>query len=86
MARLNPHTLQMQITRMFEQGQAIFATTKVQDWLKERGEDPSVYTIIFHEEPAPPESGLVKVITIELGRNDGEAVDEWLQSEVNRHA
>ncbi|MEB3229422.1 MAG: hypothetical protein VKJ64_00320 [Leptolyngbyaceae bacterium] len=76
----------MQITRMFEQGQAIFATTKVQDWLKERGEDPGVYTITFHEEPAPPQSGLVKMITIELGRNDGEVVDEWLQAEVNRHA
>ncbi|NEQ96226.1 MAG: hypothetical protein F6K30_05810 [Cyanothece sp. SIO2G6] len=86
MARLNPHTLQMQITRMFEQGQAIFATTKVQDWLKERGEDPSVYTITFHEEPAPAASGLVKMITIELGRSDGQVVDEWLQAEVNRHA
>ena len=86
MARLNPHTLQMQITRMFEHGQAMFATTKVKDWLKERGEDPSAYLITFHEEPAPPESGLVKMITITLERTDGTPVDEWLQSEVNRHA
>ena len=86
MARLNPHTLQMQITRMFQHGQAMFATTKVQDWLKERGEDPSAYVIKFQEEPAPPDSGLVKVITIVLERNDGTPVDEWLQSEVNRHA
>ena len=86
MARLNPHTLQMQITRMFEHGQAMFATTKVQDWLKERGEDPSIYVITFHEEPAPPGSDKVKMITIQLERTDGEPVDEWLQSEVNRHA
>lgn len=86
MARLNPHTLQMQITRMFQNGQTMFALTKVQDWLKERGEDPGTYLITFHEEPAPPESGLVKVITIGLERNDGIPVDEWLQDEVNRHA
>ena len=86
MARLNPHTLQMQITRMFEHGQAMFAITKVQDWLRERDEDPAAYTISFHEEPAPPDSGLVKVITILLERNDGTPVDEWLQAEVNRHA
>lgn len=86
MARINPHTLQMQINRMFEHGQAMFAMTKVQDWLKERGEDPGLYTITFHEEPAPPGSELVKIITIHLERTDGEAVDEWLQSEVNRHA
>lgn len=86
MARINPHTLQMQITRMFEHGQAMFAMTKVQDWLRERGEDPALYVVTFHEEPAPPESGLVKMITIHLERTDGEAVDEWLQSEVNRHA
>ncbi|NET09738.1 MAG: hypothetical protein F6K09_38955 [Merismopedia sp. SIO2A8] len=86
MARINPHTLQMQITRMFEHGQAIFATTKVQDWLRERGEDPSAYAIAFNEAPAPPGSDLVKVVTIQLKRYDGQPVDEWLQSEVNRHA
>ncbi|MEM9215878.1 MAG: hypothetical protein AAGD25_16235 [Cyanobacteria bacterium P01_F01_bin.150] len=86
MARLNPHTLQMQITRMFEHGQSMFAVTKVQDWLRERGEDPSVYVITFHEEPAPPSSNLVKMITIQLERTDDIPVDEWLQSEVNRHA
>lgn len=85
MARINPHTLQMQITRMFEQGQSFFAITKVQDWLKERGEDPANYDIIFHEKPAPPGSDLVKVIEIELQRRDGQPVDEWLQQEVNRH-
>jgi hypothetical protein len=86
MARLDPFTLQMQITRMFEQGQSFFATTKVQDWLRERNEDPAAYEILFHEQPAPPGSGLVKVIEIELRRKDGQPVDAWLQEEVNRHA
>lgn len=86
MARINPYTLQMQITRMFEQGQSFFCTMKVQDWLRERNEDPNVYDIIFHEKPAPPGSGLVKVVEIELKRKDGKPVDPWLQEEVNRHA
>lgn len=85
MARINPYTLQMQITRMFEQGQSLFATTKVQDWLRERKEDPANYDILFHEKPAPPGSGLVIVMEIELRRRDGQPVDPWLQEEVNRH-
>ncbi|MGJ3248350.1 MAG: hypothetical protein ACFE0I_20000 [Elainellaceae cyanobacterium] len=85
MARLDPFTLQMQITRMFEQGQSFFATTKVQDWLKERHCDPQDYDITFHQRPAPPGSDLVMVIEIELSRKDGQPVDPWLQSEVNRH-
>lgn len=85
MARFDPYTLQMQITRMFEQGQSLFAATKVQDWLRERKEDPNAYNIIFNERPAPPNSGLVKIIEIELKRRDGQAVDPWLQQEVNRH-
>ena len=86
MPRFNPYTLQMQITRMFEQGQSLFATMKVQDWLKERHEDPSAYEIQFHQKPAPPGSGEVMVIEIELKRNDGQPVDEWLQQEANRHS
>lgn len=85
MARLDPYTLQMQITRMFEQGQSFFATTKVQDWLRERNEDPAAYDILFHERPAPPGSGLVMVVEIELRRRDGQPVDDWFQEEVNRH-
>jgi hypothetical protein len=84
MPRFDPFTLQLQITRMFEQGQSFFATTKVQDWLRERKEDPANYNIIFHERPAPPDSGLVKVIEVELQRRDGQPVDEWLQQEANR--
>ena len=40
MGRINPYTLQMQITRLFDQGQSFFATIKVQDWLKERKHNP----------------------------------------------
>ena len=84
MPRFNPFTLQMQLTRMFEQGQSFFATTKVQDWLKERNEDPANYDILFHQRPAPPGSNEVMVIEVELRRKDGQPVDSWLQEEVNR--
>lgn len=40
MGRLNPYTLQMQINRMFAQGQSFFAKLKVQDWLKECNQNP----------------------------------------------
>jgi hypothetical protein len=86
MARFNPYTLQMQLTRMFEQGQSMFASTKVQDWLRERKEDPTAYEIIFHQQPAPPGSGLVMIVEVELRRRDGQPVDPWLQTEVNRQA
>jgi hypothetical protein len=86
MPRINPFTLQMEVTRMFGQGQAFFATLKVQDWLKERNEDPAAYDILFHQKPAPPGSGQVTVVEIELRRKDGQPVDAWLQEEANRHA
>ncbi|MBW4651029.1 MAG: hypothetical protein KME06_20420 [Kastovskya adunca ATA6-11-RM4] len=86
MPRLNPYTLQMQVTRMFEQGQSFFATTKVQDWLTERNEDPNTYDIIFHKKPAPPGSEQVMLIEIELRRKDGQPVDPWLQEQANLHA
>ena len=86
MARLNPYTLQMQITRMFEQGQSLFATTKVQDWLKERNQNPADYEIIFHQKPVPPGSKEVMVVEIQLRRRDGEPVDPWLQAQANLHA
>lgn len=84
MARFSPYTLQMQLTRMFEQGQSMFAQTKVQDWLKERQEDPAAYEVLFHQKPAPPESGLVMIVEVELRRRDGQPTDPWLQAEVNR--
>ncbi len=85
MPRFNPYTLQMQITRMFEQGQSFFATLKVQDWLRERNHDPAAYDIIFHQKPAPPGSNAVIAIEIELRRKDGEPVDPWLQEQANLH-
>ncbi len=86
MPRLNPFTLQMQITRLFEQGQSVFAVPKVEDWLQERGYDPAEFDILFHEKPAPPGSDQVMVVEIELKRLDGSPVDPWLQDEANRHA
>lgn len=86
MPRINPYTLQMQITRMFEQGQSFFAVTKVQDWLREHNEDPNAYEILFHQKPAPQDSGRIMQVDIELRRRDGQPVDPWLQQEVNRHS
>ncbi|XGW00019.1 MAG: hypothetical protein ACAF41_13925 [Leptolyngbya sp. BL-A-14] len=86
MPRLNPFSLQMEITRMFEQGQSFFATFKVQDWLKEHNQDPAAFDIVFHQKPAPPGSGQVMTVEIELRRKDGQPVDPWLQEEANRHA
>lgn len=86
MGRINPYSLQLQITRMFEQGQSFFATTKVQDWLKERNQNPADYEIIFHQKPAPPGSQRVIDVEIELRRRDGQPVDPWLQSQANLQA
>lgn len=68
----------MQLTRMFAEGQSFFATTKVQDWLRERGQDPDLYEILFHKKPAPPGSQDVFVIDVELRRRDSQPVDPWL--------
>lgn len=83
MARINPYTLQMQISRLFQEGQRIFAPIKVQDWLKSHNQNPEEYDILFHKHPAPPGSNLVISIEIELRRKDGEPVDSWLQEQVN---
>ncbi|MGB3693781.1 MAG: hypothetical protein WA896_19780 [Spirulinaceae cyanobacterium] len=85
MARINPYTLRMQLSRMFEQGQSFFAMTKVQDWLRERKENPLEYDISFHQIPAPEGSDLDTIIEIELCRKDGTPVDAWLQEEINRY-
>lgn len=84
MARFSPYTLQMQITRMFIEGQSFFATTKVQDWLRERGQDPQSYEIRFHKKPAPPGSQEVFAIDIELRRRDGQPVDPWLLEQLEQ--
>ena len=85
MARLNIYSLSMQISRMFEQGQSFFCAIKVQDWLRERNENPDDYDILFHEKPAPPGSGLIIMREIELRRRDGKPVEAWLQEDINSY-
>jgi len=86
MPQINPFTIRMQITRMFEQGQSLFAELKVQDWLKERNHDPKDYVIRFHQKMAPVGSAASVIVEIELIRKDGQPIDEWLQQEINRHS
>ena len=83
MAQQNPHSIQLQINRMFESGQSLFAKTKVEDWLKQRNEDPTNYQIIFNKQPAPVGSREVMTIAIDLQRKDGQPVDEWLLTQLN---
>jgi hypothetical protein len=82
-AQHNPHSIQLQINRMFESGQSLFAKTKVADWLKQRNEDPADYEIIFNKQPAPVGSRAVMAIKIELQRKDGQPLDDWLLSQLN---
>ncbi|MBW4659818.1 MAG: hypothetical protein KME15_14175 [Drouetiella hepatica Uher 2000/2452] len=86
MARFDPYTLQLQVTRLFEQGQSFFAVTKVQDWLRDHNQDPIAYNILFHQKPAPVGAAQAIAIEIELQRKDGQPVDAWLQQEVNRQS
>lgn len=86
MARFSPYNLQMQLTRMFAEGQSFFATTKVQDWLRERQEDPAAYEIFFERKPAPPGSQLVFVIEVVLKRPDGQPVAPWLLEQLNQQS
>jgi hypothetical protein len=84
MPRHDPFALQMQLTRMYRDGQSFFAKIKVQEWLKERQEDPANYEIMFHQQPAPPGSPEVIALVVELRRLDGQPVDPWLTEEINR--
>ncbi len=86
MARFTPYNLQLQVTRMFNEGQSLFASTKVQDWLQQRHENPQDYEIVFHRQPATPGSGLVYQVQIELKRKDGQPVDPWLLEALNSQA
>jgi hypothetical protein len=83
MAQHNPHSIQLQINRLFESGQSLFAKTKVEDWLKQRNENPADYEIIFTKQPAPVGSRAVMAIAVELHRTDGQPVDEWLLAQLN---
>ena len=86
MPQVNPFTIRMQVARMFEQGQSLFAELKVQDWLKERNHNPKDYVIHFHQKMAPVGSNSSVMLEIELIRKDGQPVDEWLLQEINRHS
>jgi hypothetical protein len=83
MAQHNPHSIQLQINRLFESGQSLFAKTKVEDWLKQRNENPADYEIVFTKNPAPVGSRAVMAIAVELHRTDGQPVDEWLLAQLN---
>jgi hypothetical protein len=83
MAQHNPHSIQLQINRLFESGQSLFAKTKVEDWLKQRNENPADYEIVFTKNPAPVGSRAVMAIAVELRRTDGQPVDEWLLAQLN---
>ncbi|MBD3884166.1 hypothetical protein IFO70_20675 [Phormidium tenue FACHB-886] len=84
MPRFDPYSLQLQISRLFEQGQAFFATAKVEEWLRAHQQDPNDYNISFRQMPAPPGSSSVMTVVIDLQRKDGQPVDEWLQQEINQ--
>jgi hypothetical protein len=82
MAKYTPYNLQLQISNMFRDGQGMFASIKVQDWLKERNEDPADYIIAFEKRPAPPGSRAVQVVDIQLRRKDGQPVEDWLLAQL----
>ncbi len=82
MSRHTPYNIQLQVSRMFQDGQAMFASIKVQDWLKERSEDPADYSITFNKKPAPVGSRAVQTVEIVLKRKDGEPVADWLLSQL----
>jgi hypothetical protein len=82
MSRYVPYNIQLQISTMFRDGQGMFASIKVQDWLKERQEDPAEYSIAFKKRPAPPGSREVQVVEIELTRKDGQPVADWLLAQL----
>ncbi len=78
MAKHTPYNLQLQISRMFQDGQSLFASIKVQDWLKERNENVADYEISFTKRPAAPGSRDVQIVDINLKRKDGQPVASWL--------
>ncbi|NJL01429.1 MAG: hypothetical protein HC838_05960 [Spirulinaceae cyanobacterium RM2_2_10] len=84
MGRLSPYALQIQISRMVEQGQLFFCLPTVQDWLRDRDYDPDDYDIQFQQQPAPPGSERVIDVRIELTRKDGQPVDPWLLEQLSR--
>jgi hypothetical protein len=86
MARFSPYSLELQITRLFKDGQSFFAASKVEQWLMERGENPQNYTITFNKEEAPAGSELPFLIKTGLKRKDGQAVEAWLLEQLQENA
>jgi hypothetical protein len=84
MPKFDPYNLQLQITRMFVEGQDFFAVNKVQDWLQYLRQDPSEFEISFRKQPAPPESNLPFTIEIVLRRKDGAPVDPFLLEQLSQ--
>jgi hypothetical protein len=86
MARFSPYSLELQITRLFKDGQSFFATSKVEQWLMERGENPQNYVITFNKASAPDGSDLPFLIKTELKRRDGQPVEDWLIQQLQENA
>jgi hypothetical protein len=82
MARYTPYNLQLQISRMFHENQSMFAAIKVQEWLKERQEDPADYEISFRKHPAPVGTREIQQVEVILRRKDGEPVADWLLAQL----
>ncbi len=85
MAKYTPYNLQLQISRMFQDGQSLFASIKVQDWLKERNENAADYEISFTKCPAAPGSREVQIVDINLKRKDGQPVADWLLEQLTNN-
>ena len=86
MARFSPYSLQLQLTRMFRDGQSFFAVSKVEQWLLEKGEDPLGYQISFQKQPAPAGSEMPYLIEVQLKRRNGKPVDEWILEQLQERA
>lgn len=82
MARFSPYSLQLQLTRLFRDGQSFFAVSKVEQWLIEKGEDPLSYLISFQKQPAPKDSEMPFLIEVQLKRRDGQPVDPWVLEQI----
>lgn len=83
MAKFDPFNLQLQITRMFAEGQDLFALNRVQDWLRYLQQDPNDFEIRFRKKAAPDRQPPF-TIEIVLQRKDGQPVDPFLVEMLNR--
>lgn len=86
MPRFIPYSLQLQLTRLFKDGQSFFAVSKVEQWLLEKGEDPQAYLVSFRQQPAPVGSDLPFLIEVQLKRRDGQPVDDWILEQIKDYA